>query len=31
MPHVDHDEAIDKAFAGVDWEAFEASWKSYIE
>jgi hypothetical protein len=27
----DLDQAVDKAFAGVDWEAFEASWKAYIE
>ena len=27
----DLDKAVDTAFAGVDWEAFEASWKSYIE
>ena len=24
------DEAVDKAFEGVDWEAFEKSWVSYI-
>jgi hypothetical protein len=27
----DLDQAVDKAFAGVDWNAFEASWKAYIE
>ena len=27
----DLDEAVDKAFEGVDWERFEASWKAYTQ
>lgn len=27
----DLDEAVDKAFEGVDWKAFEECWKAYIE
>jgi len=27
----DLDAAIDKAFAGVDWDALESAWKTFIE
>jgi hypothetical protein len=27
----DLDEAIDKAFAGVDWAQFEAAWRSFVD